>query len=206
MPERHSIQLVTLPMGPWQTNCFILTSGGQAVIVDPAGEPRQILHAAGGTEVGAILLTHGHPDHVGALGEVRAATGAPVGIHPADAAAFNLEADFALEDGMEIDFGKGQLAVYHTPGHTPGSVCFRFDSRALVGDTLFPGGPGHSKSPAALAEILNSLREVLFTWPDELYFIPGHGHGSTLGAVRPAYEAFLARPLPADLCGDVEWG
>jgi glyoxylase-like metal-dependent hydrolase (beta-lactamase superfamily II) len=106
---------------------------------------------------------------------------------------------------MDIPLGKGDLVVAHTPGHTPGSVCFRFDSRAVVGDTLFPGGPGHSDTPEALAQILTSLEETLFAWPDEVYFMPGHGAGSTIGAVRPAYEAFLARPRPSDLCGDVEW-
>jgi glyoxylase-like metal-dependent hydrolase (beta-lactamase superfamily II) len=74
-----------------------------------------------------------------------------------------------------------------------------------VGDTLFPGGPGHSETPEDLAKILTSLQRTLFAWPDEVYFMPGHGSGSTIGAVRPAYEAFLARPRPADLCGDIEW-
>jgi hydroxyacylglutathione hydrolase len=206
MSERSMIQLVTLPLGPWQTNCFILTSGSESVIVDPAAEPAFILRSVSGTELRAILLTHGHPDHVQALAEVREASGAPVGVHPADAAAFRIDADFELVDGMELLLGKGALSVIHTPGHTPGSVCFRFDSRAIVGDTLFPGGPGHSETPEALAQILTCLADTLFTWPDETYFMPGHGAGSTIGAVRPAYEAFLARPRPADLCGDVEWG
>jgi hydroxyacylglutathione hydrolase len=206
VPARSSIQLVTLPLGPWKTNCFVLTSGRETVIVDPAAEPTFILRSAGGTEVRAILLTHGHPDHVQALDEVRRVTGAPVGIHPADAAAFAVDADFELADGLEFPLGTGNLSVVHTPGHTPGSVCLRFGARAIVGDTLFPGGPGHSETPEALGQILACLQDILFAWPDEVYFMPGHGAGSTIGAVRPAYEAFLARPRPADLCGGVTWG
>jgi glyoxylase-like metal-dependent hydrolase (beta-lactamase superfamily II) len=205
MPDKTYIQLVTLPLGPWQTNCFILTSGRESLIIDPAAEPTFILRSVGGTDVRAILLTHAHPDHVGALDAVREATGAPVGVHPADAETFGIRSDFDLVHGMDIPLGNGDLIVAHTPGHTPGSVCFRFDSRAVVGDTLFPGGPGHSDTPEALAQILTSLEETLFTWHDEVYFMPGHGAGSTIGAVRPAYEAFLGRPRPSDLCGDVEW-
>ncbi len=204
--SQSDFQLITLSLGPWGTNCYVLIKEGASVIVDPAAEAERILEAVAGTEVKTILLTHGHGDHVQALDEVRQATGAPLGIHPADATEFDIQGDYDLQDGDRIALGSGELLVHHSPGHTPGSVCFRFDQSALVGDTLFPGGPGHSRTPAALAQLLESLQEVLFTWSDEVAFHPGHGEGSSIGAVRPAFEAFLARPRPADLCGDVEWG
>jgi len=158
-----------------------------------------------GTTIKAILLTHAHPDHLQALDAVRQATGAPLGLHPADAAEFGVPSDFDLRDGDVLSLGDEELRVTHTPGHTPGSVCLRFDRRAIVGDTLFPGGPGHSDTPEALAQILASLRDKVFNWPDDTIFYPGHGEGSTIGAVRPPFESFLARPRSPELCGDVEW-
>ncbi len=205
MMNEHCLQLHTLTLGPWQTHGYVLVGDRESVIVDPAAEADRILDAAAGTTVRVILLTHAHPDHVGALDEVRRATGAPVGLHPADAAAFDIAGDLDLTGGEELLVGGHVVRVVHTPGHTPGSVCLRFDRRAIVGDTLFPGGPGHSASPAALAQLLASLRDEVFDWPDDTAFYPGHGEGSTIGAVRPAFEAFLARPHPPDLCGDVEW-
>jgi len=203
--SESNLHLHTLPLGEWSTNCYVLTCGQESLIVDPAAEAESILAAVAGTTVKAILLTHAHLDHLQALDQVRQATGAPLGLHPADAAAFGVPGDFELADGAMLSLGDSELRVVHTPGHTPGSVCFLFDRRAIVGDTLFPGGPGHSDKPEALAQILASLRDKVFTWPDDTIFYPGHGEGSTIGAVRPAFAAFLARPLSPDLCGDVEW-
>ncbi|MGA9351941.1 MAG: MBL fold metallo-hydrolase [Anaerolineae bacterium] len=203
--KEYSFQLITLSLGEWSTNCYVLISGGESIIVDPAAEPDRILAVAEGTAVKAILLTHSHPDHAQALDAVCQATGAPLGLHPADAAEFGIVGDFDLGDGDVLTLGGGELTVVHTPGHTPGSVCFRFGECAIVGDTLFPGGPGHSKTPEALAQILASLRDKVFTWPNDTTFYPGHGEESTIGAVRPAFEAFMARPRSPEICGDVEW-
>ena len=87
-----------------------------------------------------------------------------------------------------------------------GSVCLRFDARAIVGDVIFPGGPGHTSTPEELNQSLASLQRTVFTWPDETTLYPGHGQPTTVGQERAGFEAFLARPRPADLCGDVTWG
>ncbi len=201
-----TIQITRLVLGEWGTNCYILVCDGQSFVIDPAADAERILAAAAGTAVKAILVTHGHPDHVEALGPVREAIAAPVGIHPADAAKYGITGDFNLRDGDVLSLGSSQVRVVYTPGHTPGSVCFRFDRRAIVGDTLFPGGPGHSKTPEALAQILSGLRDKIFAWPDDLVFYPGHGESETIGAVRPAFQRFMSQPRPPELCGDVEWG
>jgi hydroxyacylglutathione hydrolase len=201
------VELIKLAVGPYDTNCYVLVcpTGRESIIVDPAAEGERILREVEGTAVKYILLTHAHMDHVGALAEVREITGAPLGVHPADARRFGIDADFDLADGDVLEWGNCQSRVVHTPGHTPGSVCLVLDERVLVGDTIFPGGPGHSASPEAFQQILVTLQETVFTWPGETELCPGHGAATTVGREWPAFEAFLQRPQPDGLCGDVTW-
>lgn len=203
--KQHTLALDVLSLGPWPTNGYILRCDGEAVIVDPADEADTIMAALGTDAPRAIVLTHGHRDHVQALEEVRRRTGAAVWIHPDDAAKFSLAADRPLVDGGSVPVGFLSAEIVHTPGHTPGSVCLRFDQRALVGDSLFPGGPGHTRSPEDLATLVSSLERRVFAWPDEVRFYPGHGDGATIGEIRPAFNRFLARTRPPDLYGDLTW-
>ncbi len=203
--KRHLLGLRTLTVGEWGTNCYLLESEGQCLVVDPGAEPERILAAVAGRTVAGIALTHAHPDHLGAAAAIQQATGALLWLHADDAAKFGLRADRDLVDGESLEIGWFQARAAHTPGHTPGSVCLRFDDRTLVGDTLFPGGPGRTDSPEALNQLVASLSNVVFSWPDETRFYPGHGEGSTIGAVRPAFQRFYLGPRPAGLCGDVEW-
>lgn len=202
-----SLQLQRLEVGLWPMNCYLLRclETGKVAIVDPGADAETMLAAVGEAPVCCVLLTHAHPDHVGALEAVRQATGVPVGLHPADAEFFGIEADFPLLDSAEVEIGSGRVTVVHVPGHTPGSVCLRLDGQVVVGDTVFPGGPGHTASPEALAQSLVSLGQTVFTWPDDTELYPGHGAHTTVGAERAAYESFLAADHPPDLCGDVTW-
>jgi len=201
------LKLQALPVGEYATNCYLLAcpETHRALLVDPGADPDAVLVLCEGTHVTRILLTHGHFDHLLALDAVHAALGAPVGLHPADAAGFGVEAGFELRHGMRLRVGQHTVRVVHVPGHTPGSVALRFDRRAIVGDALFPGGPGHSDTPEALQTLLVSLQRTVFTWPDDTTFYPGHGDPATVGTTRPAFQEFLARPRPPDLCGDVTW-
>jgi hydroxyacylglutathione hydrolase len=200
------LELQRLEVGPWPMNCYLVScpASGQVAVVDPGEDADEIL-ALAGSQVCCILLTHGHPDHVGALEAVRRATDAPVGVHPADSEAWGLDADFPLLDGMEVQVGRERVRVSHVPGHTPGSVCLRFDGQAVVGDAIFPGGPGHTTSPEALAQSLYSLGRTVFTWPDDTVLHPGHGTSTTVGAEREAFERFVAAGSTPDLYGDVTW-
>ena len=131
-------------------------------------------------------------------------------MHAADAERFDLKPGYFLADGDTLKLGADNLQAVHIPGHTPGSVALRLmDShsppRVVVGDVIFPGGPGHTASPEALALSLDSLARTIFTWPDEIELHPGHGDATTVGAERVAFEAFRAKPPPADLHGDVTW-
>jgi glyoxylase-like metal-dependent hydrolase (beta-lactamase superfamily II) len=201
------LKLQTLAVGEYGTNCYLLTcpETGRAILIDPGGDAEAILDLCGDAQVTRILLTHGHADHTLALGQVRTALKAPVGIHPADVAPFGVEADFWLEDGKRMGVGRRYVRLVHIPGHTPGSVALRFDRRAIAGDAIFPGGPGHTRTPEALQTLLISLQRTVFTWPDDTLVYSGHGDHTTVGAERQAFQEFLARPRPPDMCGDVTW-
>ena len=204
--KRHRLSLQMLTVGEWGTNCYLLGGNGQCLVVDPADEPERILGAVAGRPVVAIVLTHGHGDHLGAPRPPSGKPPAPpcTSIRPTRPPSAWLPTGSSRTDSR-CGWAGSAYKLRTPPGHTPGSVCLRFDERALVGDTLFPGGPGRTDSPQALDEVVASLRSVVFTWPDETVFYPGHGQGSTIGAVRPAFQAFEGRARPADLCGDVVW-
>lgn len=206
------LELRALKVGPYEMNCYLVVQSEEkvGVLIDPGDEAERILQWIGPIGVECILLTHGHRDHIGALDHVRRALSARFGLHAADAREFDLKPDFLLADGDVLDLGVDSLQVVHVPGHTPGSVTLRLmDShappRVVVGDVIFPAGPGHTSSPQALVASLDSLARTVFTWPDETELHPGHGVGTTVGAERAAFETFRANPLAADLHGDVTW-
>ena len=202
-----------MPVGEYQTNCYLLveTELGEGMLVDPGDEAQKILDWIGSTNVTRLLLTHGHSDHVGALHAAKQSLGVKAGIHPADAEAFSIQADYELTTGDIFKLGDAQIEVVHVPGHTPGSVALKLIEadgfhRAISGDAIFPGGPGHTQTPEALATALESLTHTIFTWSDSVRFHPGHGESTTVGAERAAFETFRDKPLPPDLCGNVTWG
>ncbi|MDQ3354589.1 MAG: MBL fold metallo-hydrolase [Actinomycetota bacterium] len=182
-----------LVVGRLDTNVWILRCRrtGEAVLFDAAAEPDLLLERAGALGVGGVLQTHGHWDHVGAIPALRQA-GYPVRISAADVAlipnAARLDLDTTLADGEVIAVGDLRLQVLATPGHTPGSMCFRLDGAPLVfaGDTLFPGGPGATGGdPARFATILEAIESRLFSLAGETLVLPGHGELTTIGAERP---------------------
>ena len=141
-------------VGPWPMNTYLIVceETRTSAIVDPGADADAILENARDTKVEKILLTHAHADHVGALEEVKAATGVPVYLHPADAEAFSVSYDIPLADGDVISVGNLRLKAIHAPGHTPGTTCFDLgDGRVIVGDALFVGGPGATKNPEVFA-------------------------------------------------------
>jgi glyoxylase-like metal-dependent hydrolase (beta-lactamase superfamily II) len=113
--------------------------------------------------------------------------------------------DVPLADGQELTVGKVSVRVIHTPGHTPGSVCFLVGSYLIAGDILFRGGLGHSDTPEDLQQTIRSIIQRLYVLPDATLVLPGHGDDTTIGASRREYAVFASRPHPPDLCGDVLW-
>ena len=195
-------------VGPWPMNTYLVVceETGSSAIVDPGAEANTILKNASDTKIEKILLTHAHADHVGALDEVKAATGVPVYLHPVDAEAFPVSYDIPLADGDVISVGNLHLKVIHAPGHTPGATCFDLgDGHVIVGDALFVGGPGATKNPEAFALTMRNMQNIFFTWPDNTRFYPGHGPSGCIGEERPNFVAFVRRGWPVELCGDVTW-
>ncbi|MBN1450227.1 MAG: MBL fold metallo-hydrolase [Anaerolineales bacterium] len=206
------LQLKKLVVGSWAVNCYLVVdeATNRAVLIDPGEEADKILAWVEHVDVERILLTHGHFDHVGALEAVREALDVPVGIHPADQVHFGLDADFDLKHGDIIPVGVSHLQVVFIPGHTPGSVAFILAeeegfSWVVVGDAIFPGGPGKTVDNAALQTLLDALQREVFVWEDIVQLYPGHGDATTVGVERPDFEAFVAKDLPPELFGDVSW-
>ena len=113
--------------------------------------------------------------------------------------------DLDLTDGKVIKFGNQELEILNTPGHTDGASCFRVGKHLFSGDTLFPGGPGKTRSPEALAQVLNSITSKLLPLPDDTAVYPGHGDDTTIGEARRRYTEFSSKSHPADMFGDVDW-
>jgi glyoxylase-like metal-dependent hydrolase (beta-lactamase superfamily II) len=139
---------------------------------------------------------------------LRAHTAAPFW---AGAAETNLDAVISsgevrrLDHAAVIPLGGSQIQVLHTPGHTPGSICLVAGRAVLTGDTLFPGGPGRSSSPEALAQELDSIVTLLHTLPDDTLVLPGHGALTTIGESKAEYAVFASEEHAPDLHGDVLW-
>ncbi len=184
-----------LPLGQYETNAYVLACLRtlDAAVIDPADEAQRLLEAATGFNVRYIIVTHGHSDHVGALAEVKKALAAPVAYHPADRSEIPVAPDMELADGMELALGDHTLRVLHLPGHTPGSAGILVGADLFGGDTLFPGGPGRTKSPEDLFDLVRSIKDRLFALPDETVVYPGHGTGTTIGREREASRAFMDR-------------
>jgi glyoxylase-like metal-dependent hydrolase (beta-lactamase superfamily II) len=156
------------------------------VIIDAADEAERILEACENLTVQAILTTHGHTDHIQAVDDVQEALRVPFFLHPADAAIAGRQPDEPLSHGQEIAVGTLNLHVIHTPGHTPGSVCFAIEPVIYSGDTLFPGGPGATRwDYSDFGQIMDSIEQHLMIFPDATVVYPGHGASTTLGRERP---------------------
>lgn len=202
-----NLQIDKLTVGAFDNNCYIITCPltGESVVVDAPAEAAKILKGLNGTHPRFILITHTHMDHLGALSELKSTLGIPVAVHPLDARGLPLQPETLLADGVTVSFGKIELKVLHTPGHTPGSLCFLTGNYLISGDTLFPGGPGKTGSPAHLRQIIESIKEKIFCLPENTQIYPGHGDSTVLKKEKEEFAVFSSRPHDPNLCGDVLW-
>lgn len=184
-------------VGPMDNNVYILRckQTGEAVLIDAANEHELLLELCRRLGVRQVLETHGHWDHIQAVPAVRDA-GYDVGI-TADDAAMLPSYDFVLDDDAEVEVGRLRIRTIHTPGHTPGSMCFAVVDTPLLfsGDTLFPGGPGATKFPGGDFEaIIRSIDERIFQrFEPHTLVLPGHGLDTTVGKERPHLQEWVDR-------------
>ncbi len=195
-----------LPVGPLQANCYVVADDAsrQAAVVDPGADGPRILAVIERLRlgVGLIVLTHAHFDHVGAVGVLRAATGAPIVVHEAEVETLRAAKERAklfagldideppvpdrlLHDGEILQIGDHPLTVVCTPGHSPGHVTLVGDGFALVGDVVFAGGIGRTDLPGSdYTVLMESIARRILTLPDETILYPGHGPATTVGRER----------------------
>jgi glyoxylase-like metal-dependent hydrolase (beta-lactamase superfamily II) len=184
-------------VGPVDNNVFVLRcrETGDAVLLDAANEHDRLLELCRALGVRSVLETHGHWDHIQAVPQLRDA-GYSVHVTSEDAAMLP-SYDELLEDEAVIEVGRLRLHTIHTPGHTPGSMCFRLDGSPVLfsGDTLFPGGPGATKFPGGdFPTIIRSIEDRLLARLDPAVVVmPGHGDDTTIGTERPHLQEWIDR-------------
>ena len=190
------LNIETLPLGPLQANCYIVSGDdpSSVVVIDPGDDVAVLKNALRGRTVAGVLVTHAHFDHI--LG-VPACAGAPIYVHKADADAMTdpvlncahwgreprIAAGHTLQEGDEVALAGMRFAVMHTPGHTPGSVCFLCEDQLFSGDTLFVGGFGRTDLPGGSFEELRDSLRRLMTLDGKLRLRPGHGESALLREV-----------------------
>lgn len=188
------MRIITLPVGELDTNCYLVFEENRrdAVVIDPGDEAEKIVDALGGKTVAAVLLTHGHYDHTGALSAFK---DAPIYIHELDAPMLQsnrLSFGYAEEDhgerpqatgfvreGQRLELAGISFEVLHTPGHTRGSVCYKAGEDIFTGDTLFKGDYGRTDLPGGSEEQMRASLRRLFTFHGHRIY-PGHYEGDTL--------------------------
>lgn len=193
----------SLDGGTWDVdnNVWLVGNDQECVVIDPAHDAAAIAAAVAGRKVTAILLTHGHDDHIAAVGEFRGLVNAPVYLNRNDWMLWDrvftgTEPDHGIDDGDTFDVGGARLVALHTPGHSPGSVSFYLAAEGTVftGDTLFQGGPGATgRSFSDFPTIVESIKSRLLTLPADTVVRTGHGDSTSVGAEAPQLEDWIAR-------------
>jgi hydroxyacylglutathione hydrolase len=201
-------------VSPFATNCYIVgsESSKEGIIIDPGDEAKVILNKVAdlGLDIKLIVLTHGHIDHIGALKDIKEATGAEMAIHTDDAQSLHGKGgliislvsglsypkppppDRLLKDGDSLEVGDLHFKVLHTPGHSPGGICLAGEGVVFSGDTLFNFGIGRTDLPGgSYRQLMESIHNKLMILPDDTIVYPGHGPETTIGAER-AGNPFLS--------------
>ena len=193
----------SLDGGTWDVdnNVWIIGNDTEVFVIDPAHNPEAIADAVKGRTVKAVLLTHGHDDHIRHARDFAQQVGAPVYMNTADQMLWEnvfpgTEPDAQITDGDVFEIAGTELVALHTPGHSPGSTCFHAEALQTLfsGDTLFNGGPGATgRSHSDFGTIIESIRKRLLTLPDDTVVLTGHGDSTSIGSEAPHFEEWVAR-------------
>ena len=193
-----NVEVHKLVVGPYDNNVFVVRcrATGDAVLIDAANEHEKLLEISKRLGVRRVLETHGHHDHIQAIPAMREA-GYEVAVTELDAPMLgDLGYDAFLAHDEVTEVGRLRIRSIHNPGHTPGSMSFAVVDTPLLfsGDTLFPGGPGATKFPGGSFEtIIDSIDNLLFTFPESTIVLPGHGLDTTIGTERPHLQEWVDR-------------
>jgi len=190
--ELPDLTISKLAVGEMDNNAYLLRCAhtGAQVLIDAAAEPERLLDLVGPDGLEAIITTHRHHDHWGALAAIAEATGAPVYAHEADADAIDVPVQHRVREGEVIRVGNNALATIHLEGHTPGSLVLVYDDptghrHMFTGDCLFPGGVGRTWSDADFDSLyLGVVAKIFDRYDDETWIYPGHGDDTVLGEER----------------------
>lgn len=206
--------LETIVVGMLQVNCYIIgdNATGKGILIDPGDEADRIMEhvVRSGLKIGQMICTHGHFDHIGALGELRDALGTKIVLHKDEkivyqrsyevARGWGLDAepqpepDLFIEEGYTIDLGTLSIRVIHTPGHSPGGICLVGSDFVITGDTLFAGSIGRTDFPGSDYRAMGASFRRLMGLKDHFKVLPGHGPSSTIG-YESSYNPFCSEFL-----------
>lgn len=193
----------SLDGGTWEVdnNVWLIGDDAEVIVIDPAHDPQAIREAIGQREVMAVLLTHGHDDHIRAAAQFSDEVDAPLFLNPEDQMLWDAvyperDIDAEIHEGDSFTVAGITLTALHTPGHSPGSTCFYSEDLGVLfsGDTLFNGGPGATgRSYSSFETIIDSIRSKLLTLPAETVVNTGHGAATTIGVEAPNLDEWIAR-------------
>lgn len=196
----------SLDGGTWEVdnNVWLVGDDQEVIVIDPAHDADAVEKAVDGRTVVAILLTHGHDDHIGQVVDVQKRIGSRIHLNPEDKMLWESvygsdEPDVEIAEGDVFTVAGARLTAIHTPGHSPGSTCFYAEGVEgepvlFSGDTLFSGGPGATgRSYSSFDTIIESIRSKLFTLPGETTVNTGHGPSTTIGEESPKLQEWIER-------------
>lgn len=202
----NRLHIDKMTLGPYETNAYIVAckKTNESLVIDAPANASVIIEQLKDTYPRYILLTHDHFDHTGVITSLRQKLKIPLATHELSSFQLKTPPEILLKDGDVINLGGLKIDVLFTPGHTPGGLCFRVGNYLFGGDTLFPGGPGHTDTPEDFKEVITSITNNIYTLPDETVILPGHGDGITVKKSKEEYALFASK-RHGDLCGDVTW-
>ncbi|MEP6462371.1 MAG: MBL fold metallo-hydrolase [Frankiaceae bacterium] len=197
------VRITKVAVGPMDNNAYLIFAegSGDVLLIDAADEMQRLIEETGTDRLVKVVTTHNHPDHWQALEAVVGITGASTVASAADEDGLPIPVREIVGDGDMVSVGDVTLGVISLVGHTPGSIALHLDlstagagHHLFTGDSLFPGGPGGTTSPADFTSLMDDLeRKVFGVLPDETWIYPGHGADTTLGAERPSLPEWRAR-------------